>query len=33
MNFNLLLQSIENTHHHLQEAAAKAVNRLLTTRN
>jgi len=33
MNFNLLLHSIENTHQHLQESAAKAVNRLLTIRN
>ncbi|KAA2240426.1 DUF1016 domain-containing protein [Chitinophaga agrisoli] len=33
MNFNLLLQSIENTHQNLHEAAAKAVNRLLTVRN
>jgi len=33
MNFNFLLHSIENTHQHLQESAAKAVNRLLTIRN
>ncbi|GAA0554185.1 PDDEXK nuclease domain-containing protein [Chitinophaga japonensis] len=33
MNFDLLLHSIEHTHQHLQETAAKAVNRLLTIRN
>jgi len=33
MNFNFLLRRIENTHQHLQESAAKAVNRLLTIRN
>ena len=33
MNFNFLLHRIENTHQHLQESAAKAVNRLLTIRN
>lgn len=33
MNFNLLLNSITHTHDHLQEVAAKAVNRLLTIRN
>lgn len=33
MNFNLLLNSITHTHDHLQDVAAKAVNRLLTIRN
>lgn len=33
MNSNLLLNSITHTHDHLQDVAAKAVNRLLTIRN
>lgn len=33
MNFNLLLDSIKNTHLQLQDSAAKAVNKLLTVRN
>lgn len=33
MKFNHLLNSIETTHVHFQEVAAKAINRSLTIRN
>ncbi len=33
MNFDLLLNTIKNTHLQLQDSAAKAVNKLLTIRN
>lgn len=32
-NFHHLLESIQHTHQHLQDAASKAVNRMLTLRN
>ncbi|MGV3589877.1 MAG: DUF1016 N-terminal domain-containing protein [Adhaeribacter sp.] len=33
MQFLLLLENIKSTHRHLHDAAAKAVNKLLTIRN
>jgi hypothetical protein len=33
MNFNFLVSTIEQTHHHFQQQAAKAINIQLTLRN